>query len=77
MIPPEAQRHMATRAGATMIEEKGSHAIYVSQPRAVAALIARAAVGVDAPAWSEEAEQAGKPDSGREREGDVDRHVGA
>ncbi len=33
MIPPAAQRLMATRAGATMVEEKGSHAIYVSQPK--------------------------------------------
>jgi pimeloyl-ACP methyl ester carboxylesterase len=60
MIPPAAQRLMATRAGATMVEEKGSHAIYVSQPKAVAALIARAATGVKVmPAGSEEAEQAG------------------
>ena len=34
-----AQRIMAKRAGATVVEEKGSHAIYVSQPKAVAALI--------------------------------------
>ena len=44
MIPPAAQRFMATRAGATMAEERGSHAIYVSQPGAVAALIAEAAM---------------------------------
>jgi pimeloyl-ACP methyl ester carboxylesterase len=43
MIPPPAQRVMATRAGSSMIEVAGSHAIYVSQPDAVAALIARAA----------------------------------
>jgi hypothetical protein len=30
MIPPPAQRQMATRAGATVEEAKGSHAIYVS-----------------------------------------------
>jgi len=43
MIPPPAQRAMAERAGATVIEEAGSHAIYVSKPHAVAALIAQAA----------------------------------
>jgi len=43
MIPPPAQRLMSKRAGSTVIEEKGSHAIYVSQPNAVAALIAKAA----------------------------------
>jgi pimeloyl-ACP methyl ester carboxylesterase len=46
MIPPAAQRFMAKRTGATTVEEKGSHAIYVSQPKAVAALIAAAAAGV-------------------------------
>jgi pimeloyl-ACP methyl ester carboxylesterase len=43
MIPPPAQRQMSKRAGATVVEAKGSHAIYVSQPAAVAALIERAA----------------------------------
>jgi pimeloyl-ACP methyl ester carboxylesterase len=43
MIPPEAQRVMAGRAGATVVEAPGSHAIYVSQPKAVADLIAQAA----------------------------------
>ena len=43
MIPPPAQRAMSERAGATVIEAPGSHSIYVSQPRAVAELIARAA----------------------------------
>jgi pimeloyl-ACP methyl ester carboxylesterase len=43
MIPPPAQRAMSSRAGATVIEVKGSHAIYVSQPAAVAKLIATAA----------------------------------
>jgi len=47
MIPPPAQRLMSKRAGSTVVEEKGSHAIYVSQPVAVAALIARAAEGVN------------------------------
>jgi len=46
MIPPPAQRIMAKRAGSTVVEERGSHAIYVSQPDAVAALIATAAKGV-------------------------------
>jgi pimeloyl-ACP methyl ester carboxylesterase len=45
MIPPDAQRFMATRAGATVAEAKGSHAIYVSQPEKVADLIAQAAEG--------------------------------
>ena len=43
MIPPPAQRAMAERAGATVTEEAGSHAIYVSKPHVVAALIAQAA----------------------------------
>ena len=43
MIPPDAQRFMAKRADATLVEEKGSHSIYVSKPQAVAALIERAA----------------------------------
>ena len=43
MIPPDAQRAMAKRAGATTVESKGSHAVYVSQPRAVADVIDRAA----------------------------------
>jgi hypothetical protein len=34
---------MATRAGATVAEAAGSHAIYISKPKAVAALIAKAA----------------------------------
>jgi len=46
MIPPAAQRLMATRAGATVIEVKASHAIFVSQPQAVASLIEKAAKGV-------------------------------
>jgi pimeloyl-ACP methyl ester carboxylesterase len=43
MIPPAAQRFMAKRAGATVVEVAGSHAVYVSQPDAVAGLIAQAA----------------------------------
>src|SRR5688500_17181992 len=46
MIPPPAQRAMSERAGATEIEAAGSHAIYVSQPQAVAALIRQAAEAV-------------------------------
>jgi pimeloyl-ACP methyl ester carboxylesterase len=48
MIPPPAQRQMAARAGATVAEAAGSHAIYVSKPEAVAALIAKAAARVSA-----------------------------
>ena len=48
MIPPPAQRQMATRAGATVEEAVGSHAIYVSKPEAVAAIIAKAAKSVSA-----------------------------
>lgn len=47
MINPELERFMAKRAGSTMIEVKGSHAIYMSQPAAVAALIERAAKSID------------------------------
>jgi len=43
MIPPAAQRFMSKRADATVVEAKGSHAIYVSQPSVVAALIEKAA----------------------------------
>ena len=43
MIPPPAQQFMAKRAGSTVVESKGSHAVYVSQPAAVAALIESAA----------------------------------
>jgi pimeloyl-ACP methyl ester carboxylesterase len=46
MIPPEAQRAMSRRAGSSVVEVKGSHAVYVSQPRAVAVIIAKAANGV-------------------------------
>jgi pimeloyl-ACP methyl ester carboxylesterase len=44
MIPPAAQRFMSKRAGSTVVEVAGSHAIYVSQPNAVAELIEQAAV---------------------------------
>ena len=48
MIPPPAQRFMSQRAGSTVVEVAGSHAIYVSQPNAVAALIKQAAQGAAA-----------------------------
>ena len=50
MIPPDAQRFMSKRAGSTVVEVKGSHAIYVSQPEAVAALIEQAANSLKAAA---------------------------
>jgi hypothetical protein len=48
MIPPPAQRAMSERAGFTVVEVAGSHAIYQSQPAAVAALIEQAAAAVTA-----------------------------
>jgi pimeloyl-ACP methyl ester carboxylesterase len=48
MIPPAAQRAMAGRAGAEVTESPGSHAIYVSNPEAVASVIKQAAVGTAA-----------------------------
>ena len=44
MIPPDAQRAMSKRAGSTVAEVQGSHAVYVSQPQAD--IIAKAANGV-------------------------------
>jgi len=46
MILPPAQRSMARRAGSSVVESQGSHAVYVSQPEAVAALIKKAARSV-------------------------------
>jgi pimeloyl-ACP methyl ester carboxylesterase len=46
MIPPPAQQFMSKRAGSTVVEVKGSHAVYVSKPEAVATLIEKAARGV-------------------------------
>ncbi|MFI5953763.1 alpha/beta fold hydrolase [Cryptosporangium sp. NPDC051539] len=43
MIPPVGQRSMAERMGATVTEVDASHAVYVSRPESVAAVI-RAAV---------------------------------
>jgi pimeloyl-ACP methyl ester carboxylesterase len=48
MIPPDAQRAMAKRAGSTVKEVRGSHSVYVSQPQAVATLIEEAARGAAA-----------------------------
>jgi pimeloyl-ACP methyl ester carboxylesterase len=45
MIPPDTQRAMSKRAGATTVEVHGSHAVYVSQPQAVADVIETAAQG--------------------------------
>jgi len=43
MIPPPAQRNMSKRARSTVTEVAGSHAVYVSQPKPVAAFIEKAA----------------------------------
>ena len=43
MIPPDAQRIMSKRAGATVTEVKASHSIFVSQPQAVVKVIEQAA----------------------------------
>lgn len=50
MIPPDAQRAMAGRAGATIRAIPGSHAIYVANPQAIAALIEEAANASEATA---------------------------
>jgi pimeloyl-ACP methyl ester carboxylesterase len=50
MIPPQLQRWMSERAGATVEEAAGSHAIYVSRPDVVAALIEKAASEVSSAA---------------------------
>lgn len=42
-ISPDLERYMYKRSGAKTVEVKGSHAIYVSQPAAVAKLIEKAA----------------------------------
>jgi pimeloyl-ACP methyl ester carboxylesterase len=43
MIPPDAQRTMSGRLGATVVELDASHSVYISQPGAVADLIKQAA----------------------------------
>jgi pimeloyl-ACP methyl ester carboxylesterase len=45
-IPPPAQRAMSERAGSTVVELAASHAVYISQPQAVTAVIEQAAAGV-------------------------------
>ena len=45
MILPPAQHTMAERIGATVSQIAASHSVYVSQPEAVASLIAQAAAG--------------------------------
>jgi pimeloyl-ACP methyl ester carboxylesterase len=45
MIPPVAQHQMAERAHAKISEIASSHAVYVSHPKVVAALIEKAAQG--------------------------------
>jgi pimeloyl-ACP methyl ester carboxylesterase len=50
IIPPDAQRMMSKRAGSTVVEVKGSHAVYVSQPQAVAHFIENAATAAMAAA---------------------------
>ena len=50
MIPPPAQRSMSERVGSTVEEAAGSHAIYVSQPAAVAELVEKAAAEVSSAA---------------------------
>jgi pimeloyl-ACP methyl ester carboxylesterase len=48
MIPPDRQRAMSKRAGAEVVEQKGSHAIFLSQPKAVVALVEKAAKSLSA-----------------------------
>lgn len=43
MIPPDAQRAMAARAGSSVVKVNGSHSLYVSQPQTTAELIEKAA----------------------------------
>jgi pimeloyl-ACP methyl ester carboxylesterase len=50
MIPPQAQQAMSKRAGATVVEVKASHSVYVSKPESVVSLIETAAEGAAAQA---------------------------
>ena len=50
VIPPSAQRAMSEQAGSSVVRVPGSHAIYVPQPVALAALIEQAASAL-APAY--------------------------
>jgi pimeloyl-ACP methyl ester carboxylesterase len=47
VIPAAAQRQMATRANAVVTDVRGSHAVYISQPAAVAEAIDAAARAAD------------------------------
>lgn len=47
IIPPVAQRAMAARAGATIQSVSGSHAVYVANPDATAAIIEAAANSIE------------------------------
>ena len=42
MIPPDAQRAMSKRAGATVVETKASHSVYISQWQAVTSIVEQA-----------------------------------
>ncbi len=53
MIPPIAQQFMAQRAGATVVEQPGSHSVYISQADKVAELIEQAAQTLAVPAQKE------------------------
>lgn len=46
-LNPDLQRRMYRRSGAKTTEIAGSHAIYISQPAQVAAVIEKAATGAD------------------------------
>jgi pimeloyl-ACP methyl ester carboxylesterase len=45
MIAPELQRFMSKRAASKVVEVKGSHAVYLSKPDAVASIIEQASAG--------------------------------
>jgi hypothetical protein len=46
MIPPDQQRSMAQRIGATTVETAANHSVFVSQPGAVTEVIKAADSGV-------------------------------
>jgi pimeloyl-ACP methyl ester carboxylesterase len=48
MIPPDAQRGMSKRAGASVVETRASHAVYESKPAVVASIIEKAATSKQA-----------------------------
>ena len=50
MVSPELQRWMYQRSGAKVTEESASHAVFVSQPAAVARVIEAAAKDIKAAA---------------------------